>query len=114
MSVMLSSPALATILFRDDIGKYEAVTIDNLADGNRDWRRKHGACRHDGVKLSVLSARIDAFRKLAQQFTAEFPAREIAGEIARIDANEVRHNAGRNHLHRQCLGVALPEREQPV
>ena len=75
-------------------------------------RVKHRACDHAGMKLALLAAGIGARRQFGEQRIVEAPAGERLRQLLEIDTDEIRLDARRDHLARQRIGRALPQRKQ--
>ena len=67
---------------RDDVGIRKPIALHRLADRHIDPPRKHRPGDHEGMKLAVLAARVDARRQLGEQRVVEAAAREGLRQLA--------------------------------
>src|ERR1019366_3689846 len=80
-------PMPVPLLGGNDIGKDEAVALDDFTDSHRNLFGKHGTRGDYGMKLAILTARVDAFRQIAQQIKIESASGKLAIETPGIDTN---------------------------
>src|SRR5579863_10753557 len=66
------------------------------------------------MKFTALAARVDMGRQVTQQRLVEIATRKRAGELSRIDAHQFGAQAGGEHVAREVVGGAFPERKQGI
>lgn len=94
-----------------EVGKDEAVAMDNFTGLYRDWSRKHRAGTDKSVKFSIFATRIHRGRQVGQELRIESAACETGIEFLRIDARNIGAEAISNHFAREKLGIAASKRE---
>src|SRR6185437_9849021 len=94
------------------INKNEPVPFDYLADPDFERCAKHGTRHSEGMKLSILAAGIDRFRKFIQQCRPELAARESRRQLFRVYAGDICAQLFRYHLPGQLTGWDFPERKE--
>ena len=98
---------------QEEIGENEAVTVDDLTDGDVDRVVEHRAGTREGVELAVFAAGIDAARQRIEERGVVGAAGERRIQLTRVDACQPRFEAAVDHLPCEIVRrFRLPERKQ--
>src|ERR1700677_4331499 len=100
------------VLRRLQIAKDKALALNDLAGvaGNRLGEDRAGM--DEGVELAVLPAGVNARGQIGEQLLVIGTPREGGVERLRVQADDVRLEAGGDELASQDAGVASPQREE--
>jgi hypothetical protein len=82
----------------------EIVALHSLCGYYRYGTREHGAGEGEGVELATLAAGIDFGGQVGEQGSVEGAAGEGRAECARVNAGEMRAQAGGDHFSGKCFG----------
>ena len=67
---------LGSVRAAKQISVSKTLALDRFADTDADRPREHRPGTHEGMKLAILAARVDALRQRREQRVVEAPARE--------------------------------------
>jgi hypothetical protein len=108
------SPAESGRSKRKDVAKNEAVAGNDFAGPAVDWTPVHRSAPDEGVKLAVLSARVNSVWQVGEEGAIECPAGEGWIHKLGIDTDDDGLEPFRDHVLSQLRGVVAPQRKDAV
>src|SRR5690349_20832333 len=99
-------------LIPKDICESKPVSLDSLTHPDSKDFVKNRRRVDEGMKLPILTARIDSQRQFIEKLLIKIATRKAKREALRVYAGEFRTEATSDHVASQGPRVEIPKREQ--